>query len=171
MNIENIGSDEARRDAVHSTEINPFHRQTLGHLHDTRLGRIILAPPVSALLELNQNKMITHRRLLLRHVHQRRAHGRCENHVPKSLLLEDPRACLRRVERPVQVHFHDIAPLVGRIILRGHICADARVGDDDVQPAEVGCDLLDGLFDLLLFADVGLVGYGSDVVLACDVAG
>lgn len=98
-------------------------------------------------------------------------HRRGENDIPVSLLLENSPRRLRRVERPVQVHVDDIAPLVSLVILGGDVGGDARIGDDDVELPKVGSDALDYMFDVRLVRDVGLIGCRADVVGRRDLGG
>lgn len=106
----------------------------------------------------------THSSLLLRQIHQRRTDTRCENDISKSLLLEDSRRRLRRVERAVEVDLHDLAPLFRGILLSRPVGGNAGVGNDDVQLAKVCGDLLDGALDVGLVPHVGLVRGGADAV-------
>lgn len=109
--------------------------------------------------------------MLLRNIHQRRAHRRREDDVAASLGFEDLRCSLRGVECAVQVHLHDLLPLLGGVVLRRDVRGDPRVDDDDVESSKVGGNLLDGPLDLSLVADVRLVSCGPDVVRRGDFGG
>lgn len=88
-----------------------------------------------------------------------------------SLFLKDPRSGLHGIERAVQIHPHDMTPLVGRVVFGGNIGHNARVDDDDIEFTKVGCDTPDGGFDVGLGSDVGLVRACADVVLCGDGRG
>lgn len=109
--------------------------------------------------------------MLLRNIHQRRAHRRREDDVAASLGFEDLRCSLCGVECAVQVHLHDLLPLLGSVVLRRDVRGDPRVDDDDVESSKVGGNLLDGPLDLSLVADVRLVSCGPDVVRRGDFGG
>lgn len=81
-----------------------------------------------------------------------------------ALGLEDPRGGLGGPEGAVEVDLHDLVPLRGRVLLRRDVGDNPRVHHDDVEPREVGGDLLDGGGDRGLIGDVGTVGAGFDVV-------
>jgi len=74
-----------------------------------------------------------------------------------TLLLEDTRSSLGRVECTVKINLHDLAPLAGSIVFGGNASCDARVGDENVELSKIFGNLLNNGLDMFLFGDVGLV--------------
>ncbi len=64
-----------------------------------------------------------------------------------------------------QVGLDDLFPLAHRGVEDAGVGGAAGIGDEDVDLAEVGDDVLDQLLDLGVAADVALVGLGLDAVL------
>lgn len=89
----------------------------------------------------------TYRGLTLRCIHKCCADGCCENNVSESLLLENSRSSLRSVECSVDVDVHDLLELLRGILFGGMLGANAGVGQNNVQSAEVLSDLINRFGD------------------------
>lgn len=88
-----------------------------------------------------------------------------------SLLLKDLCGRLCGIECAVQVDVHDLAPLLGGIILSRDGGCDARVDNDDIESPKVFLDLGNCALDLVLVGHVGLVCARGDLVRRCDFGG
>lgn len=118
MHRQHICSNEARRNAVDATIINPLNRQTPRQLDQPSLRCVV-------------------RGLLLRHIDQYRTDRRRKDQVAKTLWFEDPGSRLSGEERPVKVDLHDLAPLLGRVLFGRVVRGNASVCDDDIELAKV----------------------------------
>lgn len=88
-----------------------------------------------------------------------------------TLLLENARSSLGRIKSTIEVYFHDIPPLLCRIVLTRHTRRDPRVDDNDVQPPEVCCNPLHRLLYVMLFTDICLVCCSLDTVRGPNFCG
>lgn len=72
--------------------------------------------------------------------------------------FKDLASSLGSVHRAVKVDAHDIAPLVIGILESWNLRCNASIGNTHIQFSKVFGDLIDGVRDLFLIGDVGLVG-------------
>ena len=108
-------------------------------------------------------------RLLLGKVRNVPAHGRGDDEGTLLLLAEVEADGTGAVEGAVQVGVDDLVPILDTRIQDASIGRPARVGDEDVDPAELLDDLGDELLDVGVVADVALVGLGLDAVLFLEI--
>jgi hypothetical protein len=85
-----------------------------------------------------------------------------------TLSLEDARSGLSGKKGTIQVHLHDLSPLLIRVVFSCDGRYNARVANNDVQFTKVLCDLLDGSLDFRLTGDVGLICCCFDIVRRCN---
>lgn len=148
--VRQPGVDVAGRDAVDTGKVSPFVGQRLGEVDAAGLGDVV-------------------GRLLLGKVRNVPAHGRGDDEGALLLLAEMETDGTGAVEGAGQVGVDDLVPSLDARIQDAGIGRPARVGDEDVDPAELLDDLGDELLDVGVVADVALVGLGLDAVLFLEV--
>lgn len=65
-----------------------------------------------------------------------------------ALHLEYPAGSLGRVESTIKIDLHDLAPLIGGVVLGGDARDNPRVDDHDIKFPEILHDLLYNRLDL-----------------------
>lgn len=138
--------DVARRDAVDAGEIPPLVRQRLGQMDAPGLGDVV-------------------RRLLLRVVGNVARHGRGDDEGARLALAEMQADGAGAVEGAREVGPDDLVPRLDGGIQDAGVGGAARVGDEDVDAAEVLDHGLDELGHVRVVAHVALVGLRFDPVL------
>ena len=142
----------AGRDAVDASEIPPLVGQGFGEVDTASLGNVV-------------------RRLLLRKVRNMSRHGRSDHEGAFLLLAEVETDGAGAVEGTGQVGVDDLVPGLDARIQDTRVRGPARVGDEDVNPAEIFDHVVDQLLDVLVVAHVALVGLGFGAVLFFQLLG
>lgn len=92
----------------------------------------------------------TYSRLFLGHIDQIGADGDSKDDTAKALGFENSCSCLSAIESTIQIHLHNLLPLVWGVVLCCDCCCHARISNDNVQMFEIMGNLLDSCLDVLL---------------------
>lgn len=138
--------DVAGRDAVDAGKVPPLVGEGFGQVDAAGLGDVV-------------------RRLLLREIGNVPTHARGDDEGALVVLAEMQADGAGAVEGPVQVGVDDLVPRLDARIQDARVGRAARVGDEDVDLAEVVDHVFDELLDFGVVADVAFVGLGFDAVL------
>lgn len=107
--------------------------------------------------------------MLLWDIDQIRTDGGREDNISMALYLEYPAGSLGRVESTIKIDPHDLAPLIGGVVLGGDIRDNPRVDDHDIKFPEILHDLLHNRLDLRLDGHIGFVRCRAYVVSRCNL--
>ena len=144
--------DVPRRHAVDAGEVAPLVRERLGQVDAARLGDVV-------------------RRLLLREVGDVPAHRGGDDEGARAALAEVEARGAGAVEGAGQVGADDVVPGGDGGVEDAGVGGAARVGDEDVDAAEVADHVGDELLDVGVVAHVALVGFGFGAVLILELLG
>ena len=153
--VDKVGEarvDVAGGDAVDAGEVAPLVRQRLGQVDAAGLGDVV-------------------GRLLLRVVGDVAGHAGGDDEGARLALAEVQAHGAGAVEGARQVRRDDLVPRLDARVEDAGVGRPARVGDEDVDAAEVGDDGADQLLDVGVGAHVALVGFGLGAVLLLELLG
>ena len=151
--VDKVGQarvDVARGDAVDAGEVAPLVGEGLGQVDAAGLGDVV-------------------RRLLLGEVGDVAAHRGGDDEGAGLALAEVEADGAGAVEGARQVRVNDLVPGLDGGVEDARVGGAARVGDEDVDAAEVLDHVADELLDVLVVAHVALVGFGFGAVLVLEL--
>ena len=137
-------------DGVDTGEVAPLVGERAGHVDAAGLGDVVGG-------------------LLLGEVGDVAGHGSGDDEGAGASLLEVVANGLGAVEGAVQVDLDDVVPGLDGAVEDARVGGGAGVGNEGVDLAEVGNDVLDELLARLVLVDLALVGLGLDAVGLLEV--
>jgi hypothetical protein len=148
--VGEAGVDVAGGDGVDTGEVAPLVGERASHVDAAGLGDVVGG-------------------LLLGEVGNVAGHGGGDDEGAGSALLEVVADGLGAVEGAVQVDLDDVVPGLDGAVEDAGVGGGTGVGDEGVDLAEVGNDVLDELLAGLVAVDLALVGLGLDAVSLLEV--
>ena len=138
--------------AVDAGKVPPFIRERFGQMDAARLGDVV-------------------RRLLLRIVGDVAGHAGSDDQGARFPLAEMQTDGSGAVKGSSQVGVDDFVPGLDAGVQDAGVGSPARVGDEDVNAAEILNHIVDQLLHVLVIAHVALVGFGFGTVFLLELLG